>query len=394
MSAEPLLVGHGVSKRFRIKENRSLSDLRRGRSGPRELWALRDVDLTVVPGEVLAVVGRNGAGKSTLLKLCGGISEPTEGTVVRPKRIAPLIEVGAGFHPELSGRENIGINARLLGLSRTEVRSCFDDIVDFSDLGDSIDRPVRQYSSGMFMRLGFSVAIHTRPELLIVDEVLAVGDLPFQSKCLDRIRVMREDGVGVLFVSHNINAVLTTATRALFLVGGRVSAQGDTAEVVGAYHRSLNAPEAKATGPVAPGGELVLEAVTAVDESGTEPPLWQPGSRGSLTLRLRARGDVPACGIGYNVTKDGSGRVARWAPTGEDATLIPALADGAAVDVTLGFSVNLAEGGYTVDVATAPLDFSYFTLVATSAYRFGVDARPGGTGIADLAPELMVRHVE
>src|SRR3954468_21853306 len=168
-----LLEASGLGKRYVIRPQRSvaLSLMRKNRA--REFWALRDLDLHVSAGEIVAIIGRNGAGKSTLLKLAAGVTRPTTGRMQRPERVAPLIEVGAGFHPELTGRENVEVNGRLLGLSRQEVAARFDDIVSFSELEGAIDQPVREYSSGMFMRLGFSVAVHTQPELLVVDEVLA-----------------------------------------------------------------------------------------------------------------------------------------------------------------------------------------------------------------------------
>jgi len=391
---EPLLVGRGLGKRFRLIENRSLAELaRRRRTGPREFWALQDVDLDVLPGEVVAVVGRNGAGKSTLLKVAAGVSAPTTGTIRRPTRIAPLIEVGAGFHPELSGRENIEVNARLLGMSRNEIRRSFADIVEFSELGSSIDRPVRQYSSGMFMRLGFSVAIHTRPELLIVDEVLAVGDLPFQNRCMTRIAELRESGVGVLFVSHNLTAVLTVSTRGILLEKGRVTASGDVSDVVGAYHLSLNSVEARAANTDGDVPELELVDVRAVGADGDAPMLWEPGARVRVTLTLRAVTDVGEGGIGFRLNKDGVGMIARWV-AGGDAAVIPPLRAGQQAEVELEMSLNVGEGGYTLDVATGPPDMRHFTLVANGVLRFGVDARAGAIGAVDVAPELTARTVE
>ena len=291
-----LLQASGVSKRYRVRTERSMALGLTRRARPKDVWALRELDLTVRAGEVVAVVGRNGAGKSTLLKLAAGVAHPTTGTLRRPRRTAPLIEVGAGFHPELTGRENIGVNARLLGLGTRQIAQVFDDVVAFSELSDVIDQPVRQYSSGMFMRLGFAVAIHTDPELLVVDEVLAVGDLPFQVRCLDRIREMRASGVGVLFVSHNLTAVLSLADRALLLDQGRLDTEGAVSEVVGRYHAML--AQGEGAGQVGDDagatGELALRSFRVVD------------TRRRRGGALGARSDVRAGG-------DGGGRAGRGA---------------------------------------------------------------------------------
>ncbi|MCA1822695.1 MAG: ABC transporter ATP-binding protein [Mycobacteriales bacterium] len=391
--SDPILSVDRVSKRFRVKENRSLAEVLRRHRGPREFWALHDVSLQVAASEVVSVIGRNGAGKSTLLKICAGVSDATRGTSKRPQRIAPLIEVGAGFHPELSGRENVYVNARLLGLGREEVAARFDDIVAFAELERDIDRPVRQYSSGMFMRLGFSVAIHTDPQLLIVDEVLAVGDLPFQMRCLDRIREMRAAGVGVLFVSHNITAVLNLSDRAILLEDGRIRAEGDVSDVVGAYHQSLGeSASAQAVADEAgASGSLVLDRVEVRDEHGREPLLWAPGKRAEVKLRVRAVRDSPKGRVGFRFIKDGAGMVGRWAP--EQGPDVPALRAGQSAELKLHMQLNFAEGGYLLDVAIGPHDLRGLMLSENGIYRFGIGNRPGGTGIVDVSPELAVRRL-
>jgi lipopolysaccharide transport system ATP-binding protein len=199
------------------------------------LWALRDVSFDVRPGEVVGVIGRNGAGKSTLLKILSRITAPTRGTIDLVGRVGSLLEVGTGFHPELTGRENIFLNAAILGMSRAEVARKFDEIVAFSEVERFLDTPVKRYSSGMYVRLAFAVAAHLEPEILIVDEVLAVGDAAFQKKCLGKIGEVAGHGRTVLFVSHNMGAVANLCTRAILLDGGRVAADGPAASVVGRY---------------------------------------------------------------------------------------------------------------------------------------------------------------
>jgi len=200
-----------------------------------EFKALDDVSFEVAPGDRLAVVGQNGAGKSTLLKILSRITEPTAGSVEIRGRVASLLEVGTGFHPELSGRENIYLNGAVLGMPRSEIRKKFDEIVDFSEIERFLDTPVKYYSSGMYVRLAFAVAAHLDPEVLILDEVLAVGDLRFQQKCLDRMQYASREGRTVLFVSHNMQSVGQICPRSVLLEDGRVKAIGPTADVVQKY---------------------------------------------------------------------------------------------------------------------------------------------------------------
>src|SRR3954471_5957236 len=198
-------------------------------------WALKDVNFEVGQGEVLGVIGRNGAGKSTLLKVLSRITEPSEGEARIKGRVSSLLEVGTGFHPELTGRENIYLNGAILGMKHVEIKAKFDEIVAFSEVEKFLDTPVKRYSSGMYVRLAFAVAAHLEPEVLLVDEVLAVGDARFQQKCMGRIGEIGRSGRTVLFVSHNMNAVARLTTSALYLDGGRAVAQGPTNAVVQQY---------------------------------------------------------------------------------------------------------------------------------------------------------------
>jgi ABC-type polysaccharide/polyol phosphate transport system ATPase subunit len=205
--------------------------------------ALTDVSFTVPRGSTYGVIGRNGSGKSTALKLVAGITKPTSGTVRVDGRISALIELGAGFHPEISGRENVYINGIMLGLSKRQIQDRFDDIVDFAELREFIDAPVKTYSSGMYMRLGFAVAIHVDPDVLLVDEVLAVGDEGFTHKCLDKFSEFRRRGKTILLVTHSLNLVERFCDEALWLDGGRAMTHGDPKRVVGAYLTAVEATE-------------------------------------------------------------------------------------------------------------------------------------------------------
>jgi ABC-type polysaccharide/polyol phosphate transport system ATPase subunit len=201
--------------------------------------ALRDVSFEIARGEWVAMIGPNGSGKSTMLGLIAGVLHPTYGTVETHGRISPLLELGAGFHPELTGAENVLLNGVILGLTRAMVRERFNKIVEFSGLGDEIDRPVRTYSSGMSARLGFSVAAHVDPEILLVDEVLAVGDEAFARRCLDKLQSFHAAGVTIVVVSHTLTLVETLCDRALLLVGGKLAAAGPPAEVIATYRSGI-----------------------------------------------------------------------------------------------------------------------------------------------------------
>lgn len=216
----------------------SVSDAPRARE---DFWALRDVSFSVAQGEVVGIIGRNGAGKSTLLKILSRITDPTEGRVMLRGRVASLLEVGTGFHPELTGRENIYLNGAILGMIRAEIRKKFDEIVAFAEVEKFLDTPVKRYSSGMYVRLAFAVAAHLEPEILIVDEVLAVGDAEFQKKCLGKMEnVAKREGRTVLFVSHNMAAIESLCQKAIYLKSGIVQAINRTDEVVRTYLHSIS----------------------------------------------------------------------------------------------------------------------------------------------------------
>lgn len=213
-----------------------------------EYWALKDVSFDVCQGERIGIIGRNGAGKSTLLKILSRITEPTEGSVRLTGRVASLLEVGTGFHPELTGRENIFLNGAILGMSKGEIKRKFDEIVAFSEIEKFLDTPVKRYSSGMYVRLAFAVAAHLEPEILIVDEVLAVGDVQFQRKCLDKMEDAGKGGRTVLFVSHNMSAIRQLCSRCIMLEKGTVRASGDPIETIDLYLE--NAGKALENNPV------------------------------------------------------------------------------------------------------------------------------------------------
>lgn len=235
-AATPSIVADGVHKRFTLRHTHSFKEtfLAAIRRKPltTSFHALDGVSFTIQPGEAVALVGFNGSGKSTTLKMISGVLRPDSGRVLTRGRVAGLIEVGAGFHPELSGRENIFLNAAILGMSRKETEDRFDDIVAFSEIERFLDTEVKHYSSGMFLRLAFSVAIHTEVDILLIDEILSVGDEPFQRKCLERIRALHADGKTLVVVSHDLNMVSDLCQRGIFLREGKIEFDGDSHEAV------------------------------------------------------------------------------------------------------------------------------------------------------------------
>jgi len=274
---DPIIKVENLSKRYRIGARQSahttlreslaealrdpLKRLRRnGHAAGEMVWALKDVSFEVKQGEVVGIIGRNGAGKSTLLKILSQITEPTAGRVELHGRVGSLLEVGTGFHPELTGRENIFLNGAILGMKRAEIERKFDEIVAFSEIEKFIDTPVKRYSSGMYLRLAFSVAVHLDPEILVMDEVLAVGDSAFQQKCLDKMQEIRQQGRTILFVSHSMPAVTRLCERVILIDKGQVLSDGPAYEVVSTYLStgwSLTAAQEWHNLSQAPGNEVV-----------------------------------------------------------------------------------------------------------------------------------------
>jgi lipopolysaccharide transport system ATP-binding protein len=272
-------LGHDTLRDHIAHAAQSVTSLFRGKkdsaaakTSPESFWALQDVSFDVQPGEAVGIIGRNGAGKSTCLKLLSQITEPTTGEIRIRGKLASLLEVGTGFHPELSGRENIFLNGAILGMSKAEIVRHFDEIVAFAEIGKFLDTPVKRYSSGMYVRLAFAVAAHLEAEILVVDEVLAVGDLNFQRKCLAKIQDVGQSGRTVLFVSHNMSAITRLCQRTILLDGGRVLRDGPSHDVVKTYLTSGLGTTAHREWPdaaTAPGNDVVrLRAVRVRGEDG------------------------------------------------------------------------------------------------------------------------------
>lgn len=287
---------HDVAKRFVLRKDNSLKERlvtlgRLGRKHREEFWALRGIELTIPAGSTIGLIGHNGSGKSTLLKVIGGIIGPTSGTVESRGRIAALLELGAGFHPDLTGRENVYLNASILGMSRKETDARFAEILAFAGIGEFIDTQVKFYSSGMYVRLAFAVAVHTDPDILLVDEVLSVGDEAFQRKCLDTIRRFQQEGRTIVLVSHSLGQIQEFCDRTVLLDHGDVAFDGDPSEAVRLFRSLLEDRRiAEDSGPdPAPGQQSPRVMSTRVtDTDGAEREFFEPGEAIALTVTVES----------------------------------------------------------------------------------------------------------
>jgi ABC-type polysaccharide/polyol phosphate transport system ATPase subunit len=304
-----------LSKRYRLGEDqfgvtlreavaRSVRRLGRHHDRPRrdEIWSLRDVSLQVLEGEALGVIGRNGAGKSTLLKILSRITEPTSGLARTKGRVAALLEVGTGFHPELTGRENVYLNAAILGMGRRAVDRRFDEMVAFAGVERFLDTPIKRYSSGMYLRLAFSVAAHLEPDILAVDEVLAVGDAEFQAKCVGRMASAEQEGRTVVFVSHNLDAIGRLCSRSVWLEHGSVQAIGPTAEVLDDYLGSLVSRKTEEWATEDNEDPVALRALTILDASGRPVDVLRRDQPFTIEVRFSVRTSVPGLDLSAPIT--------------------------------------------------------------------------------------------
>jgi len=398
--------------------------------------ALSDVSFSVPAGATYGVIGRNGSGKSTALKVVAGITKPTAGTVRVHGRISALIELGAGFHPEISGRENVFINGIMLGLSKREVARRFDEIVEFAELRDFIDAPVKTYSSGMYMRLGFAVAIHVDPDVLLIDEVLAVGDEGFTHKCLDKFADFRRRGKTILLVTHSLNLVERFCDEALWLDGGRAKLSGDPRRVVGAYITAVERGEAQslatenarareaadaastaapvpdAPSPASGAGspapddgfrasagrwgsrEIEIAEVRLIGEDGAPSHLFHTGER--VTVDLAVRATVPVDDFAFGIALFNADGICCFGTNTALEQFVSDRFDGSGRVSFVIESLDLTEGTYKLDVAVHRRDgypYDYHRLL----YTFRVRSRTKDVGIYrprhrwDFSPEIRIR---
>jgi ABC-2 type transport system ATP-binding protein/lipopolysaccharide transport system ATP-binding protein len=370
------IVVENVSKQFRLQADRptSVKEIftRRGRDKSADrYWALKDVSLEIPEGSMYALVGHNGSGKSTLLRCIAGIYQPNSGRVRVHGRISTLLELGAGFHPDLSGRENIYMNATMLGMSKKAIERVFDDIVAFAgvEIERFIDSPVKVYSTGMYVRLGFSVAVHVQPEILIIDEVIAVGDEEFQRRCFDHLYSLRKQGVTIVVVTHGLNLVETMCDSATWLDHGEVQVSGPAAEVTSEYLRVVNDRETD------------RRTAAAVDPADASDP-WRQGF-GKL---------IAIDGIYYT---DGDGRPVKYAQSGAPLTInIVYEASQPVEDPVFGYMLHSENGAQLAGTNTKLRGFETGTIAGRGVVSFAIDELPLHPGHFDLTIGINDRHVQ
>ena len=309
VSGETVIRVESVSKRFRLYQERpsslkeALTHRRSEGPGHKDFWAVRDASLEIESGTTYGLIGHNGSGKSTLLRMIAGIHKPTSGTITTKGRISALLELGAGFHPELTGRENVYLNGSILGLKRREINSVIDDIIQFAGMESFIDSPVKIYSSGMYVRLGFSVAVHVNPDILLIDEVIAVGDEEFQRRCFEHLYRLRREGVTIVMVSHGSSVIESMCDQVAWLDHGVIQAKGDAADMIHQYMGRVNEEEAHRIAEELPPqsdgpqeaiqndanrrgtGEIRVDTVEFLDADGVAQPIAETGEL--LTVRVR-----------------------------------------------------------------------------------------------------------
>ncbi|MFQ5353958.1 MAG: ABC transporter ATP-binding protein [Thermodesulfobacteriota bacterium] len=382
----PVIEIDGISKKYLIGQKVSYGSLREeialalaapfrrmGRkvssgSDFETVWALKDISFEVQEGEIVGIIGKNGAGKSTLLKILSRITDPTEGSITMRGRLASLLEVGTGFHPELTGRENIFLNGALLGMSNVEIRKKFDEIVDFSEIEKFLDTPVKRYSSGMYVRLAFAVAAHLEPEILIVDEVLAGGDAAFQQKCLGKMGEVAKGGRTILFVSHNIAAVKKLCTKVVLLEGGRIAASGTVDEVTEKYLNSGNMEEGG--GPVRITGipyhhkktGFTIDDIKVTDLDGEE--ITNLGTGDSIKIRVNYKADkiITSPGLVIKFKTNMGIEVFRLSNMPISGYTVKEIKDAGYFELTIKY-LPLLGGLYVVDIELARENIElYFTM--------------------------------
>ena len=346
-----------VSKSFRIytERNQSLKAavLRKRRSSYEEFWALRDVSLEIPEGKTFGLMGHNGSGKSTLLKCIARILEPNQGRITSRGTMAAMLELGSGFHPELSGRENVYLNGSILGMSRRELDAKFDDIAEFAGVGAFIDQPVKNYSSGMYVRLGFSVAIHVQPDILLVDEILAVGDMQFQERCREKFAEFKNEGRTVIVVSHGLGEMRTFCDEAAWLDHGKVVEVGPAAGIVDRYVEAGHQARPVEGGGVRHGtGEIQVEQIEILDRAGAD--IRQARTGDPVTIRLHWRSDTGIDRPVFAVSLTSLDGVHVWSHHTWDADYLPSrLRGNGTIDLHLG-KLRLQPG--TFDLNTSVVD--------------------------------------
>ena len=382
----------GVGKRFKLRsagghtlKSMVMDRLRRHDAADRELWALKDIGFTVERGTTLGLIGANGAGKSTLLALLAGTMMPTEGHLETRGTISSLLELGAGFHPDLTGRENVFLAGAIMGLTRTQMNRRFDAIVEFADIGRFIDQPVKHYSSGMYVRLGFAVAVEVDPDILLVDEVLAVGDASFQRKCLRRMSEFREQKKTMLIISHDLNTIQSVSDQILFLDHGRVLGHGPPGQVIGQYEtfwrEQMSTERRREWGT----REVILTGAQFLNEAGQETAKFTWGQALTVRLHYEAQTPVGPSVFGFGIS-DENGQLVHGNNTQIENVSIPALSGRGTVVLKLP-SLNLATGTYLFSFSVHSADHRVNYHRLDHAFAIGVEASKAFEGMCYMPSE-------
>ena len=390
--SQPAVLFDGVWKKFRRGERHdSLRDTlaalarrpftrRRDQRAlhDEEFWALRDVSFEVQPGEAIGVIGPNGAGKSTVLKLLSKILKPTMGVARTRGRVGALIEISAGFHPDLTGRENLYLQGAILGMSRHEVTRKLDAIVDFSGIRDFIDTPVKRYSSGMNARLGFAIAAHVDPDVLLIDEVLAVGDFTFQQKCYERLGEFRKSGAAIVFVSHNMQAIVSLCDKAVLLRPGRSAMLGSVGEVAALY----SSPDGQAVDP-----RITIETVK-LSERGSFVPVKSaiaPGTSLTLDVKVGVNTTLPRCRLGFEIIRNDGLIMFNGGPMIEGHPPID-LEPGMTLSLRTHFRANVLRGTYRVVLHILDTNKLWEPIAVSGLVSFVVHETTRVAGCAEVDP--------
>jgi lipopolysaccharide transport system ATP-binding protein len=402
---KPSLELNHVSKRYRIGRGfTSLRSMLSGRGDTRLQhfhWAVRDVSFKLRPGEALGIIGPNGAGKTTILKLLSYVTKPTSGEIKVNGRMSALIELGAGFHPDLTGRENIFLNGTILNMSRAEIKERFEAIVDFAGIGDYLDTPVKRYSSGMYARLGFAIAAHVDPQILLVDEVLAVGDFAFQTKCYARMDKLRQQGTSLIFVSHNMDAVRRVCDRGLVMYRGENIFQGSAAEAVVAYSDAIREAARQSQVEVPLDGGMSqrvmkfgaeIENVDLLNSEGDPTSIFESSSEVRLAIDFVFHQNVDHPIISFFI-RTSDGRLIYSTTTQWMKVDTPRFMAGERCQVEFKMNLPLLDGNYDLGVDIAASDLSHFHDRLERALSFYVKGPKSAQGLVDLEAEVAFKKV-
>lgn len=403
---EPAISVEQLTKQYRIGQwlptLREALTRRKRQENAHTHTAVDNVSFALRPGEALGIIGPNGAGKTTLLKLLAGVTQPTRGRITMQGRFAALIELGAGFHPELTGRENIFLNGALLGLSKAEIQRRFAEIVDFAGVGAFLDTPVKRYSSGMYARLGFAIAAHVEPNVLLVDEVLAVGDYAFQQKCYAHMaRLQRQQGTALIFVSHNMEAVRRVCTQGLVMYRGQAIFQGSAGEAVIRYSDALR-QAARQTQPTVPseGGltervmtfDAEIGRVTLCNQQGEPITVVHSGERVRVLVEIQFNKAVIHPIFSFTI-RTPDGRLVYDTTTRWRQMLTPDFAAGERCQVAYELDLPLLEGEFALGVDVIATDFSHYYDRLERALSFWVQSGTAAQGLVDLQATIAIQKV-